>query len=62
MEGGVTVRVVVGYQLQRAILENGWPQSARSVSGTLRQAKAKGKGKRKDETSQGKGPAAHPPS
>eukprot|EP00959_Pyramimonas_sp_CCMP1952_P110270 2307176-Pyramimonas_sp.AAC.1 len=36
MQKGSTVRVVVGYQLQCAILENGWPQSAQGISGTLR--------------------------
>eukprot|EP00959_Pyramimonas_sp_CCMP1952_P016368 347082-Pyramimonas_sp.AAC.1 len=49
MEKGTTVRVVVGYQLQCAVLENGWPQTGRSISGALGQAKAREKGVGKGE-------------
>eukprot|EP00959_Pyramimonas_sp_CCMP1952_P267643 5595958-Pyramimonas_sp.AAC.1 len=54
MKEGATVRVVVGYQLQGAILENGWPQSSRSISGALRQATSKGKGKGRGDGGKGK--------
>eukprot|EP00959_Pyramimonas_sp_CCMP1952_P297733 6228342-Pyramimonas_sp.AAC.1 len=43
MEKGTTVLVVVGYQLQRAVLEKGWPQSGRSIIGPLGQARNKDK-------------------
>eukprot|EP00959_Pyramimonas_sp_CCMP1952_P058699 1225676-Pyramimonas_sp.AAC.1 len=49
MENGTTVLVVVGYQLQCAVLENGWPQSGSSISGTLMQSKSRGKGVGKGE-------------
>eukprot|EP00959_Pyramimonas_sp_CCMP1952_P451013 9442985-Pyramimonas_sp.AAC.1 len=49
MEKGATVLVVVGYQLQCDVLENGWPQTGRSISGTLGQAKAREKGVGKGE-------------
>eukprot|EP00959_Pyramimonas_sp_CCMP1952_P445304 9323842-Pyramimonas_sp.AAC.1 len=32
IDNGAIVRVVVDYQLQRAVLETGWPQSGRSIS------------------------------
>eukprot|EP00959_Pyramimonas_sp_CCMP1952_P442918 9272058-Pyramimonas_sp.AAC.1 len=49
MENGTTVLVVVGYQLQCTVLENGWPQSGRSINGSLGQAKNKDKGAGKGE-------------
>eukprot|EP00959_Pyramimonas_sp_CCMP1952_P282330 5901027-Pyramimonas_sp.AAC.1 len=49
MEEGATVLVVVGYQLQCAVLEKGWPQSGRSVIGSLGQARNRGKGGGKGE-------------
>eukprot|EP00959_Pyramimonas_sp_CCMP1952_P087215 1824598-Pyramimonas_sp.AAC.1 len=60
MSEGVSVRVVVGYQLQCAVLEKGWPQSGSSISGALRQAKTKGKGKGKEKSAQGGGPPLAP--
>eukprot|EP00959_Pyramimonas_sp_CCMP1952_P016542 350651-Pyramimonas_sp.AAC.1 len=32
---GTAVRIVVGYQLQTAILMDGWPQGPRHLSGVL---------------------------
>eukprot|EP00959_Pyramimonas_sp_CCMP1952_P271752 5682184-Pyramimonas_sp.AAC.1 len=61
MRNGTTVRVAVGYQLQCAVLENGWPQSGRSISGALGQTKAKDKGKGKGGPAKTGGHPAHPP-
>eukprot|EP00959_Pyramimonas_sp_CCMP1952_P212546 4447342-Pyramimonas_sp.AAC.1 len=44
MGSGATVRIVVGYQLQCAVLENGWPQTGRGISGALGRTEAKDKG------------------
>eukprot|EP00959_Pyramimonas_sp_CCMP1952_P316858 6632328-Pyramimonas_sp.AAC.1 len=49
MEKGATVLVVVGYQLQCAVLKNGWPQTGRNLGGALGQAKAREKGAGKGE-------------
>eukprot|EP00959_Pyramimonas_sp_CCMP1952_P160267 3352179-Pyramimonas_sp.AAC.1 len=49
MEQGTTVLVVVGHQLQCAVLEKGWPQSGRSIIGSLGQARSRDKGDGKGE-------------
>eukprot|EP00959_Pyramimonas_sp_CCMP1952_P087935 1839983-Pyramimonas_sp.AAC.1 len=41
---GTTVRIVVGHQLQTAILMDGWPQGSRHLSGVLRNARGGTKG------------------
>eukprot|EP00959_Pyramimonas_sp_CCMP1952_P348833 7308564-Pyramimonas_sp.AAC.1 len=61
MEKGAAVLVVVGYQLQCAVLENGWPQTGRSISGTLGQANAKEKGVGKGEAIRSKRLHLSPP-
>eukprot|EP00959_Pyramimonas_sp_CCMP1952_P361577 7572631-Pyramimonas_sp.AAC.1 len=60
MRNGTTVRVVVGYQLQCAVPENGWPQTGRRISGALAD---RGQGSREGQgrTSQGgRSPHASP--
>ncbi len=41
---GTTARIVVGYQLQTAILMDGWPQGPRHLSGVLRNTRGGTKG------------------
>eukprot|EP00959_Pyramimonas_sp_CCMP1952_P201061 4204909-Pyramimonas_sp.AAC.1 len=60
MEEGTTVLVVVGYQLQCAVLEKGWPQSGRSIIGSLGQARNKDKGDGKGEFRGPCDPPLHP--
>eukprot|EP00959_Pyramimonas_sp_CCMP1952_P224899 4702684-Pyramimonas_sp.AAC.1 len=60
MEKGASVLVVVGCQLQCAVLEKGWPQSGRSIAGSLGQARNKDQGDGKGELIGPSDPPLHP--
>eukprot|EP00959_Pyramimonas_sp_CCMP1952_P373099 7813725-Pyramimonas_sp.AAC.1 len=57
---GATVLLVVGHQLQCAVLERGWPQSGRSIIGPLGQARSRVRGDGKGEFKGPGDPPLHP--